>query len=53
MIVRNRNCYKSMVEIGLVKKGKDCCGEFDRSDKVYKKCLQCAYIKRERKSYGI
>ena len=49
----NRNCYENMKEIGLVKKNEKCCGEFDRSDKIYKKCLKCNYFKRERRKNGV
>lgn len=48
-IETNRDCYKYMVEIGLVENNEKCSGEFDRTDKIYSKCLKCNFFKRERK----
>jgi len=45
--INNRECYSSMIEYGLVKADTKCCGEFNRSDKVFTKCLKCRYYERK------
>jgi hypothetical protein len=51
-IEKNRACYEYMKKIGLAQKNGKCCGEFNRSDKIYSKCLKCNFLERKKK-YGI